>query len=143
VDERLLVVPRRRQTEMHLLHAREQIAGQKIRAHVVGAVPSDRVDLVTRVAASPESFSRPPVRVRPNDDHISNPWRPLALHAKDPARKIENQVVTCIIDRARHDNPELRGFMDDRRLGDYALLIRCQFRHRVTLPGAPDSLCPK
>src|SRR5262249_18645541 len=138
MDPRALIVPCRLEPEEDLCRSREQLGREEIALPGLRAVARDGVDLVTGVDPSSESATRTPVGIRTDDDDLALPRRPLALDAHEPLRQIEEEVVARVVERPRHDYPELDRLVDDRRLGDDALLIRRQCVHVSTLPTAPD-----
>ena len=71
-----------------------------------------------------KSIGRAPIGVTADKDHVTASASPLDLNAHELRSQVEDQVVTLVAERNVDADPAFDGRMENRRLGDRALLIR-------------------
>src|SRR5262249_44210454 len=139
VDQALLVVQRRRQTQLYRAPVHGETAWKQVAGIKIGAVNRDRVDLVFLVAASDESVRPTPTALAMDCQHVASTNGPLALNTQEPVVQIEYQVIDSILSWSRDDHAEDQCRLRDRGLGDRTFLVRC---HLATLAQPPDARSP-
>src|SRR6185437_9772989 len=104
IDQSLLVVARGRQTKLDGTAVHRQREWQQVAGVQVGTVRCDGVNLLCLVSPMDETVAPSTAGATTNDDDVTVAYGPLTLDAHQPRGQIENQVVTCIVERTRHDD---------------------------------------
>jgi hypothetical protein len=92
----------------------------------VAAVRGDAVYLLRAVArAHVAARGGEPACAGPDAEDVTDPLRPLALHADQTVLDVEDQVVASTFGhRTQHHDSESRGLKSGCRLGDGSLVAR-------------------
>ena len=140
VNACLLVVPARREPELHSSPTDRKLVREEVARIEVVAVGSDDVDLVRGVLPMNQPIRPTPTPSGSNEHDIAVSIRPLALDADQSRPQVKDEVISLVPERAQDSYAGFHGLEDDRLLGHDSLLIRRQHPHMVAVES--DGLLP-
>ena len=112
-----------------------EVAGVEVRA-----VRGEGVDLLGGVPARSKTLARAPARSAAQENDVTRPRSPLALHPEQPLTKVQDEVVARALAQGPVDvDPELGRRPGDGLLRDVPLLVGGEDRPKVPreLPWTP------